>query len=79
MSFPQNIDMSLIQQNLLIGGLDAAEACSDLGVTHIVTVDTIVPEATFTSSVVHSYEFNNSQLPHKRFPDPHYPLKLSAF
>ena len=54
MSFPQNIDMSLIQQNLLIGGLEAAEACSDLGVTHIVTVDTIVPEAIFSLSVVNS-------------------------
>ena len=54
MSFPQNIDVTLIQQNLLIGGLEAAEACHDLGVTHIVTVDTIVPEATSYSSVVNS-------------------------
>lgn len=52
MSPPQNIDISLIQQNLLIGGLEAAEACSDLGVTHVVTVDTIVPEADSYSSVV---------------------------
>ena len=55
MSFPQNIDVSLIQQNLLIGGLEAAEACHDLGVTHIVTVDTIVPDAAFSSSVVNPY------------------------
>ena len=55
MSLPQNIDVSLIQQNLLIGGLEAAEACYDLGVTHVVTVDTIVPDATFSSSVVNPY------------------------
>ena len=59
MSPPQNIDISLIQQNLLIGGLEAAEACSDLGVTHVVTVDTIVPEADSYSSVVNGFKFNN--------------------
>ena len=52
MSPPENIDISSLQQNLLIGGLEAAEACSDLGITHVVTVDTIVPEADSYSSVV---------------------------
>ena len=51
---PQNIDMSFVQQDLLIGGIEAAEACSDLGVTHIVTVDNVVPETSSYSSVVKS-------------------------
>ena len=55
MSPPQNIDISSLQQNLLIGGLEAAEACSDLGITHVVTVDTIVPEADSYSSVVNGF------------------------
>ena len=58
MSPPQNIDISLIQQNLLIGGLEAAEASSDLGVTHVITVDTIVPEADSYSSVVNGFKNN---------------------
>ena len=60
---PQNIDISSLQQNLLIGGLEAAEACSDLGITHVVTVDTIVPEADFYSSVVNVFESNISGIP----------------
>ena len=52
MSPPQNIDMSFFQQDLLIGGMEVAESCSDLGVTHIVTVDNVVPETASYSSVV---------------------------
>ena len=62
MSPPENIDISSLQQNLLIGGLEAAEACSDLGITHVVTVDTIVPEADSYSSVVNVFESNIQSL-----------------
>ena len=55
---PQNIDMSFVQQDLLIGGIEAAEACSDLGVTHIVTVDNVVPETSSYSSVVKSNDLS---------------------
>ena len=56
---PQNIDMSFVQQDLLIGGLEVAEACSDLGVTHIVTVDNVVPETSSYSSVDKSNDLTN--------------------
>ena len=56
MIYPHNIDVSLVQQNLLIGGIEASEACSDLGVTHILTVDTVIPVSTFYSSVVVAVE-----------------------
>ena len=57
MSPPQNIDMSFFQQDLLIGGMEVAESCSDLGVTHIVTVDNVVPETASYSSVVKAIVF----------------------
>ena len=52
MSFSQNIDVSLIKQNILLGGLEAADACSELRITHIVTLDTVIPE-TPSYSLVH--------------------------